>query len=150
MTEGVTIQLITTAGVVLVGFMQLFTNRRLKVVGKDAAEAREQTKNTHETNLRHDLDEVKDKVTGLDDAVTKASDAAERASDAACSAARTVIRVENYVRDVDASVRGVQHSLERNVGLLRQRVQDTEQGITATVRAALSEHVQTHHKENRK
>lgn len=149
MTETVIVQIITTAGVVIVAFMQLLTNRRLKTVGEDAAEARNQTKNTHETNLRHDLDEVKDKMTGLDEAVGQATAAAQKASVAAESAARTVRQVEGYVRDVDASVRGVKHSLDRHVGLLRQRVEETEHGITATVRAALSEHVQNHHKENR-
>lgn len=139
MTESIWVQLITTAGVLGVAIVQGLMTRRLKAIGADAAEARNQTKNTHQTNLRDDLDE----------AITKATDAATKAGQAASSAARSVLRVEGYVRDVDISVRAVEHSLTRHVGLINNRLVETEQAIPATVRAAMAEHIANHHKKGR-
>lgn len=136
------VQVVTTVGVVIVAVIQAAANRRLKVIGRDAAEARSQTANTHDTNLRHDIDNIAAKVDTLADTVETAAAAAETAAAAAERAGRAADRVEAYVRDVDTSVRSVQHSLDRQVGILNRRVQEVEETIPATVRAALAEHQQ--------
>ena len=53
LTEPVMVQMITTLGLVITAILG---GRKLNKVGRDAKEARDQTANTHETNLRDDLD----------------------------------------------------------------------------------------------
>src|SRR5690606_26656803 len=38
------------------------TNRKLDAVAEDAAAARDQVQNTHKTNMRHDLDVIRDEM----------------------------------------------------------------------------------------
>ena len=54
MPDDVVIQLITTGGLIVVAIVG---NKKLNRIGGDAKEARDQTANTHDTNLRDDLDE---------------------------------------------------------------------------------------------
>lgn len=62
MTEAVTITLITVVGGGLLGILGTLVakvnhvGRRVKEVGKDATIAREQTQNSHDTNLRDNID----------------------------------------------------------------------------------------------
>lgn len=59
MTENITIQIITTLGLVVVAWLG---NRKLNRIGSDAKEAREQTANSHQNaefpNLREELTAV--------------------------------------------------------------------------------------------
>lgn len=63
MTEPVIIALITVVGGGVLGILGTLVaklnhvGKRVNQVGKDATIAREQTQNSHETNLRDDLDE---------------------------------------------------------------------------------------------
>ena len=59
MTEPITLQIITVLGGVIVA---LIGNRKLNRIGGDAREARDQTANSHGTNLRDDLDRIEGKV----------------------------------------------------------------------------------------
>lgn len=74
MSEAVIITLITVVGGGLLGIMSALVakinnvGRRVNQVGRDATIAREQTQNSHETNLRDDLDgkhEETHKVLGI-------------------------------------------------------------------------------------
>lgn len=74
MTEPVIITLITVLGGGVLGILATLVGkinnvgRRVRQVGKDATIAREQTQNSHETNLRDDLDtkhEETHKVLGI-------------------------------------------------------------------------------------
>jgi len=62
MSEAVTITLITVVGGGLLGILGTLiakvnhVGRRVKEVGKDATIAREQTQNSHDTNLRDNID----------------------------------------------------------------------------------------------
>lgn len=58
------VQLIATFGLVVVA---LIGNRKLNRIGADAKEARDQTANTHDTNLRDDLDELRNRQATLGD-----------------------------------------------------------------------------------
>lgn len=55
MDTQITVQIIATVGLVVVAWIG---NRKLNRIGADAKEARNQTANTHETNLRDDLDDL--------------------------------------------------------------------------------------------
>lgn len=57
-TEAVIIQIIITAGVVLAAGIPAYLQFKSKLldIGDDAAEARKQTENSHQTNLREELD----------------------------------------------------------------------------------------------
>ncbi|WP_121866926.1 DUF2746 domain-containing protein [Glutamicibacter nicotianae] len=59
LTEAVIVQAITTLGIVLGALITVDLPLRKKptVIGKDAQEAREQVKNSHDTNLREEGDE---------------------------------------------------------------------------------------------
>lgn len=85
MTEGVLIQLITTGGVIIVAILSLINHRAVR-------EVRSQVQNEHSSNLRHDLD--------------AAADAAKQAKEAAH-------RTERYVKDLDVSLKALEHSLDR-------------------------------------
>lgn len=96
MTDAVLVQIITTFGVVLVAGLQLIDRQKIKRIDR-------QTTNSHGTqNLRDDID------------TAKASSA---------SAARAAGRAEEYCRDIDESVRAVQHSLERHTGLITGQIE---------------------------
>lgn len=59
LTEAVIVQIITTLGIVLAALIAAWfpLRSKLNVIGKDAKEAREQVKNSHDTNLREEGDE---------------------------------------------------------------------------------------------
>ncbi|MCS3494051.1 hypothetical protein M2368_003079 [Arthrobacter sp. JUb119] len=59
LTEAVIVQAITTLGIILAALIAAWfpLSSKLKVIGKDAKEAREQVKNSHDTNLREEGDE---------------------------------------------------------------------------------------------
>lgn len=75
MSEAITLELISQVGLLLAAVIGLVGGRRkLRQIGADAAEARNQTANTHDTNLRDDIDSmrreigvVKDDVGGVKD-----------------------------------------------------------------------------------
>ena len=56
----IVVALIVQAGVL--GSALLSQNRKLRTIGEDAREARDQTANSHGTNLRDDLDRIEGKV----------------------------------------------------------------------------------------
>ena len=62
MTEPVTLQIITTVGLVVVAWLG---NRKLNRIGGDAREARDQTANSHGTNLRDDMDRHEEKLDAM-------------------------------------------------------------------------------------
>ena len=101
---------------------------------RDVAEVKEQVKNTHETNLRVDLDRVS----------TTADDGAAQAKLAAESAHRT----ERHVEDLVKSIRAMEHSMDRrdklhNAALSEVRTDlDTHlDAIPALTAEALAQHV---------
>lgn len=55
MSDVVTVAMISTVGAILVAILTRL-NFKVNRVGRDAAEARDQTTNAHETNLREELD----------------------------------------------------------------------------------------------
>lgn len=65
MTEGIIIGLITVVGGIIVAFINKLnvTDKKVDTIVQDAREAREQTANTHTTNLRDDLDRA---INGID------------------------------------------------------------------------------------
>ncbi|WP_404291529.1 hypothetical protein [Glutamicibacter arilaitensis] len=67
LTEAVIVQAITTLGIVLGALITvgLPLRKKLTVIGKDAKEAREQVKNSHDTNLREEGDERHEATMGL-------------------------------------------------------------------------------------
>lgn len=66
LTEVVIAQIVATIGVVLAAGIPAYLTFKTKLteIGKDAAEARKQTKNTHNTNLREELDARHELVIG--------------------------------------------------------------------------------------
>lgn len=112
MTEVITTT-ITTIGVVVVAVLQLKQKRQLNRIGVDAAEARQQTTNSHQTNLRDDVDAAKA---------------------AAQSAQRSAERTEGFARDIDESVKALTHSLARRFDILQRQIRteraDRTQAIT--------------------
>ncbi len=92
MTEAVTITLITVVGGGLLGILGTLVakinhvGRRVNQVGKDATIAREQTQNSHDTNLRDNIDKnhtetlrmfqlIRDDINGLQRSDTSLWDA---------------------------------------------------------------------------
>lgn len=61
MSDAVVVTLITVFGGGLIGILGTLA-AKLNRVGKDAAEARDQTANSHTTNLRDDIDDKHDVV----------------------------------------------------------------------------------------
>ena len=107
------------------------TRDKLAAVALDTAEVKEQVKNTHESNLRHDIDALK---AGLDVQVEASH------------------RVERYVTDVAESLRAIEHSLDRRYRIqakdLEHAVEDRQRAIqTLTdeipgqIRDTLKEHI---------
>lgn len=86
---------------------------------REVTEIREQVKNTHDTNLRTDLDETRST------AVT--------ASAQATLAAESAHRTERHVEDLVRSIRALEHSMDR-----RHKI--TDEAI-AEVRVDLDEHL---------
>lgn len=60
----VVVQLVTTGGLIVIA---LIGRKKLDAIAGDAKEARDQTANTHKSNLRDDIDGLRDDVTGLKD-----------------------------------------------------------------------------------
>lgn len=75
MSEIITVQLIASVGALLVAVVGLIGgNRKLRSIGADAAEARNQTANTHDTNLRDDIDAMRREVAGVKSDVSEVHD----------------------------------------------------------------------------
>lgn len=127
MTENVLVQVVTTLGVVVVAVVQALSHRRLKAIGADAKEARDQTANTHSSNLREDMDKI------AADA-KKAAVAAERAAE--------------HTKDVDESVRALRHSVDRKTDELAEHISDLEHTIPQRIDRAIGRHERAHHKEH--
>ena len=107
------------------------TRDKLAAVAQDTAVVKEQVKNAHSTNLRHDIDALK---AGLD------------------VQAEAGHRVERYVSDFAESLRAIENSLDRRYRIqakdLEHAVEDSERAIQALtdeipgqIRDALREHV---------
>lgn len=68
MSEAITLELISQVGLLLAAVIGLVGGRRkLRQIGADAAEARNQTANTHDTNLRDDIDSMRRELGGVKD-----------------------------------------------------------------------------------
>ena len=107
------------------------TRDKLTAVAQDTADVKEQVKNAHSTNLRHDIDALQ---AGLD------------------VQAEASHRVERYVSDFAESLRAIEHSLDRRYRIqakdLEHAIEDSERAIQALtdeipgqIRDALREHV---------
>lgn len=107
------------------------TRDKLASVAQDTADVKEQVKNTHSTNLRHDIDALK---AGLDVQVEASH------------------RVERYVTDFAESLRAIEHSLDRRYRIqakdLEHAIEDRQRAIQALtdeipgqIRDALKDHV---------
>lgn len=92
MTEGIIVQLITTAGLIIVAWLG---NRKLNRIRDDTQETRKQTENEHKDepypNMRDELTAVRTSVERMDN------------------------RLEMYIADVDKDARSTRHSLERHI-----------------------------------
>lgn len=73
LTEAVIAQIVATIGVVLAAGIPAYLTFKSKLteIGEDAAEAREQTKNTHSTNMREELDARHELIIGTLAEVTR-------------------------------------------------------------------------------
>lgn len=107
------------------------TRDKLAAVAQDTADVKDQVKNTHSTNLRHDLDALRSDVQTQGEAVH---------------------RVERHLEDMAESTRAIEHSLDRRYRIqakdLEHAIEDGERAIqTLTdeipgqIRDALKEHV---------
>ena len=107
------------------------TRDKLATVAQDTADVKEQVKNTHSTNLRHDLDALRSDVQTQGEAVH---------------------RVERYLEDMAERTRAIEHSLDRRYRIqakdLEHAIEDRQRAIqTLTdeipgqIRDALKEHV---------
>jgi hypothetical protein len=95
----------------------------LRQVAEDARTSAEQTANNHadaeHPNLRDELTAV---LTVSRDAVS-----------AAQSAAAATERVERFVRDVDTSVRALDHSIDRRLGISDRNLAEVEKDSNAAI-----------------
>lgn len=90
MSEAVWVAIIVqTGGIIAAAFVG---GKKLNRIGGDAKEAREQTANTHTTNLRDDIDDVKGAVKGIERTVTRLSDWATDLTNADLAIERTLDR----------------------------------------------------------
>ena len=107
------------------------TRDKLAAVAQDTADVKEQVKNTHESNLRHDIDQL---------------------AAATTSSVEAIHRVERHVEDLAESIRSVEQSLDRRYRIqakdLEHAIEDRQRAIqTLTdeipgqIRDALKEHV---------
>ena len=107
------------------------TRDKLATVAQDTADVKEQVKNTHSTNLRHDLDALRSDVQTQGEAVH---------------------RVERYLEDMAESTRAIEHSLDRRYRIqakdLEHAVEDGQRAIQtltdeipSRIHDALKEHV---------
>ena len=123
-SEPIVIQIIITIGAVLVSVVSLIAtlvNRQdNKDTRQDVKDVKEQVKNTHDTNLRQDLDKVKEET-----ALTSAS----------------VHRTERYVEDLDTTIRSLEHSLERHTGLWAKAMAEVRSDVR-TFRERMDKHVE--------
>ena len=87
------------------------TRDKLATVAQDTADVKEQVKNTHSTNLRHDLDALRSDVQTQGEAVH---------------------RVERFLEDMAESTRAIEHSLDRRY---RIQAKDLEHAIEDGQRA---------------
>jgi hypothetical protein len=117
MSEPVIIQVIITAGAVLVGIISLvatYANRQ------DVKDVKEQVKNTHETNLRQDIDKVKE--------------------DAAL-ASNSAHRTERFVEDLNTTIDSFEKSLERHTKLWAKAMSEIR-GDVSTFGIRLDAHIE--------
>lgn len=117
MSEPVIIQVIITAGAVLVGIISLiatYANRQ------DVKDVKEQVKNTHETNLRQDIDKVKE--------------------DAAL-ASNSAHRTERFVADLNTTIDSFEKSLERHTKLWAKAMAEIR-GDVGTFGTRLDAHIE--------
>jgi len=101
--------------------------RRVDTIASDAKEARDQTANTHDTNLRDDLDEVKGIVIGM---------------------ARRFDRMERWMTDLVAADEDTSRTMDRrreavDRALTEEREQRAAEMATLRqeIRAAVAQHV---------
>lgn len=115
------ISVIGTVSVIVVTIITARSNERIKKIELDAAATREQTQNEHATaeypNLRDELTATRESVEAL-----------------ARSQDRTNKLTEDYIRDVDKSVRATQKSLERHTTLAESRLDEIPQLIEIAIK----------------
>ncbi len=100
---------------------------------KDVAEVKEQVKNTHESNLRVDMDETK----------AIASKAEKHSADAATDAAlakESAHRVERLASDLLTTLRAVEHAIDRRDQLHADAMTEIREDVDKTT-AGLHQHL---------
>lgn len=100
------------------------TRDKLSSLAEDTAVVKEQVKNTHDTNLRHDVDDLK---AGLASVIRGQEDTGR------------------YVADIDKSLRAIGHSLDRRDRLqtqaLAEAVEDRKRETADAIESAVQAHV---------
>lgn len=109
MTEAVWVQIITTLGLVVIA---VIGNRKLNRIGGDAREAREQTANTHETNLRDDVDAIAELVRGQ---------------------SRHLERIDRHLEDLHTEDESIEQTLGTRAGRLARALADQQAALADAI-----------------
>ena len=83
----------------------------------DVAEIKEQVKNTHESNLRADMDETRGVATESKEEATEAKESSHR--------------TERLVKDLMTSLRAIEHSMDRRDKLQTKALGEVSEDLTA-------------------
>lgn len=122
--NGAIIVLSIVAGVLTAWLVNRSTRHKLASLASDTAEVKEQVKNTHDTNLRHDVDDLK---AGLASVIRGQEDTGR------------------YVADIDKSLRAIGHSLDRRDRLqtqaLAEAIEDRKRETADAIESAVQAHV---------
>lgn len=125
MSDGIAIALITTLGAVLLEVVR--QGRKLNRIGSDAREARDQTANTHSTNLRDDLDGVGGKVNTLSGQVHGLT--------------RTLHRIEGWMKDLTDADTQLEDTMDRRKLAAQRDLGKLREEIPDIIRTELGQHV---------
>lgn len=125
MTEPIILALIAQAG--LIGTALIAQSRKLNRIGSDAREARDQTANSHGTNLRDDVDNVDGKVVAL--------------SGQMHGLARTLHRIEAWMKDLTEADSQLEDTMDRRKLAAQRDLGKLREEIPEIIRAELGQHI---------
>lgn len=124
MDPQIIVALIAQTGAILA--ILISTRRKLSSVGDDAREARDQTANSHGTNLRDDVDNVDGKVVAL--------------SGQMHGLARTLHRIEGWVRDLTDADAQLEDTIDRRKIAAQRELMKLRDDIPEIIRTELGQH----------
>lgn len=109
------------------------TKRELGEIGPAVQATVEQVKNTHQTNLRVDVDEAKQSAAAAERHAANANTNAQLASE-------STTRTERLVKDLVITMRAMEHAIDRRDRLHADAMTEIDEDVRA-VRGDLAEHL---------